>query len=64
MNDMRGVPTAACPNCGSTMLNINAVFDPETYLVGFYMLDCKCAECNTLLTAPTPVDLEERRLDA
>lgn len=54
--DMRGIPTAACPNCASTMLNINAKFDTETYEIEMYMLDCKCAECGTLLTAPTPPD--------
>jgi len=23
-----------------------------------YMLDCECAECGSLLTAPTPIDRE------
>jgi hypothetical protein len=54
--DLRGIPTAACPNCGSTLFNINASFDVETYEIEMYLLDCKCAECGSLLTAPTPPD--------
>jgi len=54
--NLRGIPTAACPNCGSTLFNINASFDVETYEIEMYLLDCKCAECGSLLTAPTPPD--------
>jgi len=40
------------------MLKIKARFDPETYEIAMYMLDCECAECGSLLTAPTPIDRE------
>ena len=53
---MRGIPTAACPLCGSVMLNITAQFDPETYEISLYFLDAKCSDCGCLLTAPTPLD--------
>ena len=56
--DLRGIPTTACPNCNSAMLKINVRFDPETYEIAMYMLDCECAECGSLLTAPTPIDRE------
>jgi rRNA maturation protein Nop10 len=54
--DVRGIPTAICPNCGSNLLIIAAQFDPETYEIQMYHLDASCGICGTLLTAPTPPD--------
>lgn len=58
MLDARGIPTRECPSCASTLFTIQAVFD-ENYEVGMYLLDARCAMCNTKLTAPTPLDLIE-----
>jgi C4-type Zn-finger protein len=54
--DLRGIPTAECPMCGSNIITINAVFDSD-YEISLYMLDAECAMCHTRLTAPTPLDL-------
>lgn len=53
--EMRGIPTPECPFCGSNVLVVKAVFD-EDYELSLYLLDCECAECGALLTAPTPLD--------
>lgn len=58
MLDARGIPTRECPNCGSTLFTIQAVFDEE-YNIAQYLLNAECAECKTFLTAPTPLDLAE-----
>jgi len=56
--DARGIPTPQCPNCASTLLRLTVKFDPETYEIDLYFLgDAECAVCNTLITAPTPLDL-------
>ncbi len=56
MMNLRGIPTRICPNCGSAVFTVQAVFD-EDYEIGLYLLDCECSSCNTKLTAPTPLDL-------
>jgi len=57
MLNLRGIPTAQCPCCGSTLLRITAAFDPETYDISYYLLDdAECVECKCLITAPTPLD--------
>lgn len=61
--DFRGIPTAQCPICSCNLLNIMVQFDTETYLPVLYTLDASCAECGTLLTAPTPLDLLQNKLD-
>lgn len=55
--DARGIPTTECPVCKTNILLIKACFDPETYEIEIYMLDAECAECGTMITAPTPLDL-------
>ncbi|MFM7776338.1 MAG: hypothetical protein ACKN96_08165 [Actinomycetota bacterium] len=58
MGDIRGLPTPLCPYCGSDLITITAIFDPDTYEISMYLLDnASCAECGALLTAPTPEDL-------
>ena len=57
--DARGIPTSECPDCGGNILRIDAIFDQD-YEVAFYMLDAECAQCGTLVTAPTPLDLPTR----
>jgi hypothetical protein len=53
--DLRGTPTHACV-CGSTIWNIQAVFD--NYEIATYFLDMECVQCGSLATAPTPLDRE------
>jgi hypothetical protein len=55
--DFRGIPTCACPACGSHLIQITAAFCPHTYELEMYLLDnACCAQCSALLTAPTPID--------
>jgi len=57
MVNARGIPTPACPCCGSTLLRLTVQFDPDTYEVEMYLLDdAECAQCKCLITAPTPLD--------
>jgi len=58
MLDARGIPTRACPNCGSTLFTIQASFD-EDYEIAGYLLNAECSSCKTKITAPTPLDLLE-----
>jgi hypothetical protein len=55
LQEMRGIPTPVCPFCDSNIFLVKAIFD-EDYSLSLYMLDCECAECGALLTAPTPLD--------
>jgi DNA-directed RNA polymerase subunit RPC12/RpoP len=61
--DFRGIPTAECPNCQSRLFNISVEFDQDTYTPVLWTLDAKCVQCGALLTAPTPLDLPENKLD-
>ena len=55
--DWRGIPTAACPECGCYWLRISAVFDPNTYEIEVWGLDdAECYACGAKLTAPCPTD--------
>jgi hypothetical protein len=56
MLNLRGIPTRVCPNCSSDLFTIQAQFD-ENYEISLYLLDCVCAYCDTLLTAPCPLDM-------
>ena len=51
--DLRGSPSHECV-CGSNQFYIRAVF--HDYEIAQYFLDMQCANCGSLLTAPTPVD--------
>jgi hypothetical protein len=53
----RGIPTTCCPMCGTNIFKILVTFD-ENYDIEQYLLNAECAECGTLLTAPTPLDKE------
>lgn len=55
--DYRGVPTLECP-CGSNLLLVCCVFDPDTNLPGLILLDSMCAHCGALLTVADPTLLE------
>ena len=55
--DARGVPTAGCPACGSSWLNVPVLFDPDTYEISAYGTEAECYGCGTLVTACTPVDV-------
>lgn len=61
--DFRGIPTVECLNCQSRLLTISVEFDQETYTPVLWTLDAQCANCGALLTAPTPLDLPENKLD-
>lgn len=58
----RGIPTAACPNCGSSWFNVPMTFDPETYDVAAWGMDGECFGCGALLTVCCPADARERDL--
>lgn len=60
--NFRGIPTAACLNCGSNWFNIPVSFDLETYEIDAWGLDAECFDCGTLVTAVCPVDAVERDL--
>ena len=53
----RGIPTSVCPICGTNIFKVLVTFDEE-YNIEQYLLDSECAECGTLITAPTPLDKE------
>lgn len=54
--DLSGVPTAACPACGSTWLMVPVTFDAETYEPAAWGTDGSCFGCGAKLTVCTPVD--------
>lgn len=54
----RGIPTAECPDCGSDKFQALVQFDKNTYEIAWYALNAKCISCDTLVTLPTPLDLE------
>ena len=57
MSDYRGIPSPVCP-CGSNLFRLTATFDDETYEIsGYFLDDASCAECGSLVTAPTPLDV-------
>jgi hypothetical protein len=54
--DATGIPTAMCPNCGSSWLNVPVMFDPVTYEIAAWGTEASCFSCGTLVTACCPVD--------
>lgn len=52
--DQRGIPTNQCFNCGSEWFQVLVHF--EDYEIAQYMVEAKCALCDSELTAPTPID--------
>ena len=54
--DLRGTPTHVCP-CGSIVWDLKAIFEDGEIVT--YFLDMECANCGTLATAPTPIDMDE-----
>jgi hypothetical protein len=53
--DVRGLPTTECPSCDSNLITAQISFDDD-YNVQGYLLNGKCAFCDTLVTLPTPLD--------
>ena len=51
---LRGTPTHGCP-CGSIVWDLKAIF--ENGEIATYFLDMECANCGSLATAPTPIDI-------
>lgn len=60
--DARGIPTAACPNCGERWMHVALLFDEETYEIAAWQLEGECVSCGTLMTACCPVDKDAERL--
>lgn len=52
--DMRGTPTHVCP-CGCNIWNVKVIFSDNE--IATYFLDMECANCGSLATAPTPIDV-------
>ena len=52
--DLRGTPTHVCP-CGSIVWDLKAIFEHGE--IATYFLDMECANCGSLATAPTPIDI-------
>ena len=55
--DYRGEPTFVCP-CGCDLFIMCTRFDMVERLPSFYLIDGLCAACGSLVTLPTPVDVE------
>lgn len=53
----RDIPTRVCP-CGSDLFRLIVHFD-ENYEIAMYLLEAECVECDSLITAPTPLDLPQ-----
>ena len=53
--DLRGTPTHECI-CGCNIWNVKVIF--SEYQIATYFLDMECANCGSLATATTPVDIE------
>ena len=53
--DIRGTPTHVCP-CGCNIWNVKVIF--SDFQIATYFLDMECANCGSLATAPTPVDID------
>lgn len=51
--DLRGEPIETCI-CGSQLWNVKASFKDGQ--ISLYMLDMSCFVCDSLATAPTPID--------
>lgn len=49
-------PTHVCI-CGSMLWNVKCMF--QDYEISMYMLDMECAECGSMATAPTLVDMPD-----
>lgn len=52
--DLRGTPTQVCP-CGSIVWDVKTIFEGGE--IATYFLDMECANCGSLATAPTPIDI-------
>lgn len=59
--DARGIPTAACPNCGERWMHVALMFDEETYEISAWQLEGECVSCGTILTVCCPVDKDAER---
>lgn len=55
--DARGIPTAMCPDCGSSWLMVPVMFDTEDYEIAAWGTEASCFGCGALVTACTPVDV-------
>ena len=56
--DLRGTPAHECV-CGCNIFNVKVIF--KEFQIVQYFLDMECAQCGSLLTAPTPVDMDNNQ---
>lgn len=49
-------PVLECPVCQCTWFNACVAFDPETNLIGAWVTNGSCIQCESLVTLPTPLD--------
>ena len=56
--DLRGTPAHECV-CGCNIFNLKVIF--SDFQIAQYFIDMECAQCGSLLTAPTPVDMENNQ---
>ena len=54
--DATGIPTHACPSCGSNTFRILASF--ENHEISWYTLTGYCYCCGTKVTVPCPADAD------
>lgn len=55
--ELCGLPTAACPACGSTWLVTAISLDPQTYDIAAWKLEgARCYDCNSTVTLACPPD--------
>jgi hypothetical protein len=55
--ELGGIPTAACPMCGSPWFITAVSLDPDTYEIASWQLqNVRCQDCSTLVTLACPPD--------
>ena len=55
LQNLRGIPSNVCLACGSFVFKVGVMFDEEGD-ISLWFCDAQCAECDALVTVPTPVD--------
>ena len=60
--DLRGIPTAICPLCGSDWFYVPVKFNLETYKISAWGTDGYCYSCSSKVTVVTPVDGEVKSI--
>lgn len=53
-------PVTECPICQGMWFQTLVAIDPETQMIGAWLCDAMCIDCQILLTLATPADLIPR----